>query len=393
MTQFFNHLSRQLIVGLTVMLTLFCTQLAVRAADERYFVTLKPVAVTTEGVVRLGDIAEIDGPNDVVIEALQGLDLQDAPEAGATVTISKAQVDIRLKLAKAPAGRIVVQGERTVVGLSRKAAKPTKAVTKLGDAKTSTSIRQVSALKAAAAEVAEKPTPKRVAPTTSVNRTEVVEVAKQAVLNRLPWDPRDIEIDASYVGARANDLTDEQLSNLHAELKSAWPPLGRVQVVVTAPGEGLADASVPVVLSVKYFQNTVIAKRAIEMGRTIQDGDVYVDRREVRELGVQIQELGDVLGRVAIRPIPALQPVRVGDVKVTQPPVAPVATKQIDKTPMIRRGDTVQLVAFGGPLAISVTAKALQDGAVGDVIRLENIDSKKAISGKVVGKGQVEVQY
>ncbi len=393
MTQRIPQFGRSLIAGLTVMLTLFCTQLAVRAGDDRYIVTLKPVAVVTDEIVRLGDIAEIEGASDVVIEALQGLDLQDAPTAGATVTISRSQVDIRLKLAKAPAGRIIVTGERTVVGLSRKVAKAPLTASKLGTEKTSNTIRQVSALKAAAAEVAEKPTLKRVAAASPTNRMEVVEVAKQAVLNRLPWDPRDIEIDATYVGARANDLHEDQLGHLSAELKSAWPPLGRVQVIVTAPGEGLADASIPVVLSVKYFQNTVIAKRAIEMGRTIQDGDVYVDRREVRELGVQIQELGDVLGRVSIRPIPALQPVRVGDVKAVQTVAAPVASKVVDKTPVIRRGDTVQLVAFGGPLAISVTAKSLQDGAVGDVIRLENVDSKKAISGKVVGKGQVEVQY
>lgn len=390
----------RLFAGLTVIISLFCGQVISRADDGRYIVTLKPVAVINDSMVRLGDIAEIDGAIDVVIEALQSLDLQDAPTPNETLSITKAQVDIRLKLAKAPAGRIIVKGDRTIVGLSSKKAdnnKETRALhTRSAEPKSSGSIRQVSALRAAADEASERSTSKRVAHPAASHKAEVVAVAKQVVLSRLPWDPSDIEIEAMFVGQRANDLTQEQALNLNAELKSAWPPLGRVQVVVHVPEMGEAEAGIPVVLSVKYFQNTVIAKRAIEMGRTIQPSDVYIDRREVRELGVQLQEVNDVIGRVALRPIPALQPVRVGDVKAAQPQpnqAASSTSKSVDRTPVIRRGDTVQMMATGGPLAISIMAKALQDGQLGDVIRMENVDSKKVVMGKVTGKNQVEVQY
>ncbi len=380
----------RLFAGLTVIVSLFCGQLVSRASDGRYVVTLKPVAVVSDSIVRLGDIAEIDGESDAVVEALQTLDLQDAPKPNEKVSITKAQVDIRLKLAKAPAGRIVVMGDRTIVGLSRKNSATNKDSaaqrTRNAGSNSKGPIRHVSALRAAADEATERTPSKKVVHPTAATKAEVVAVAKQVVLSRLPWDPSDIEIEAMFVGQRANDLTEEQTLNLQAELKSAWPPLGRVQVVVHAPQMGEAEPGIPVVLSVKYFQNTVIAKRAIEMGRTIQPSDVYIDRREVRELGVQLQEVNDVVGRVALRPIPALQPVRIGDVKAVQnqsSQTAATVAKSVDRTPVIRRGDTVQMVAMGGPLAISIMAKAQQDGQVGNVIRMENVDSKKVVMGKV----------
>ena len=363
-----------------------------QANDDRYFIDLRPVAAVGPQVVRLGDVADITGPDDVVIAALQGIDLQDPPQLGETISITKTQVDLRLKLAKAPAGRIVVRGDKTIIGLSRsKAAEQPAKVARLADSKTTHTVKQVSAIRPTSkTEVVES---HKVA--TQSSRQRVVTVAKQVILNRLPWDPNDIEIDATHVGNRADDLSPEQLDNLHAELRSAWPPLGRVQIVVNAPGQGVGEFGIPVVLNVKYFQDTVVAKRALEMGRPIQAEDVYVDRREIRELGMNMQSINDVVGRVAIRPITALQPVRVGDLKNNALPAAPAPAKPvvIDRTPAIRRGDTVQLVAQGGPIAISIMAKAQQDGQVGETIRLENVDSKKIVTGKVVGKNQVEVVY
>jgi flagella basal body P-ring formation protein FlgA len=63
----------------------------------------------------------------------------------------------------------------------------------------------------------------------------------------------------------------------------------------------------------------------------------------------------------------------------------------IDNPRVVVNGAQVQMVYIDGGLQIVTTGAALQDGAVGDFIKLRNVDSGVVISGQIQADGTVLV--
>ncbi|MDR1577960.1 MAG: flagellar basal body P-ring formation chaperone FlgA [Deltaproteobacteria bacterium] len=72
---------------------------------------------------------------------------------------------------------------------------------------------------------------------------------------------------------------------------------------------------------------------------------------------------------------------------------SPVRDRDLVQTSMVKKGETVTIVAQSGGLKVTALGQAKQDGALGQTIAVINQDSKKTISGKVIGPGMVEVMF
>jgi len=71
----------------------------------------------------------------------------------------------------------------------------------------------------------------------------------------------------------------------------------------------------------------------------------------------------------------------------------PVYPLLLDEPFAVHNGDMVELTLLSGPgVMIRSRAVAKQEGRIGDTIRLEQPDTKKAISGQIVGTKSVEVR-
>lgn len=70
----------------------------------------------------------------------------------------------------------------------------------------------------------------------------------------------------------------------------------------------------------------------------------------------------------------------------------PVLLRQLEPVWLVARGNPVVLVAEGGGLAVSTPAEALDDGAMGDVIRVTNLSSGRELKAVVTGKNTVTAQ-
>jgi hypothetical protein len=60
--------------------------------------------------------------------------------------------------------------------------------------------------------------------------------------------------------------------------------------------------------------------------------------------------------------------------------------------PLVRSRDRVQMIAIVGHVYATMPGEALQDGRMGQTISVRNVDSNKTVSGRVVGKGKVEIE-
>jgi flagella basal body P-ring formation protein FlgA len=68
-----------------------------------------------------------------------------------------------------------------------------------------------------------------------------------------------------------------------------------------------------------------------------------------------------------------------------------IPLRAIDNPRLVRSGGEVQLVFIEGGLTIVTTGAALQDGAIGDVVKIRNDDSGVTVSGAVQPDGTVRV--
>ncbi len=72
-------------------------------------------------------------------------------------------------------------------------------------------------------------------------------------------------------------------------------------------------------------------------------------------------------------------------------PGRPITLRAIDNLRLVRNGAEVQLIYVDGGLTIATKGAALQDGSVGEVIRIRNNDSGVTVSGAVQADGSVRV--
>jgi len=100
-------------------------------------------------------------------------------------------------------------------------------------------------------------------------------------------------------------------------------------------------------------------------------------RREQRE----VHSLAELAGPAKPIGLPLRRSLRAGD---------PLRPTDVEQPLLVKRGDTVELVAAADGVAVSVAAVALGPGRVGDVVSVRNVRTQRVVKGKVAGAGTVE---
>lgn len=127
--------------------------------------------------------------------------------------------------------------------------------------------------------------------------------------------------------------------------------------------DGLALGSAQATVMVE--RNQRVAARVLVRGETITAQNSRIERVSYTKA------LGDnelVLGMVAKRRL------REGQV---------IAVSLVDKPSVIERGQKVIIIAGDALVSASIEGEALASGAVGDTIRVRNLQSKKTLEGQV----------
>lgn len=141
---------------------------------------------------------------------------------------------------------------------------------------------------------------------------------------------------------------------------------GRVVNNLTVRGEMHATAEV------------VVAINRIRRGNVISAADVDCIETEIGDVVEPIFSCKEVIGMELSRSVRAGEPV---DRRYLQPPV------------VIERGAFVKIIAERGAMRLEATGTAIEDGRVGDVIRVQNSSSLKEIRAEVADKNEVRVRF
>ena len=178
-------------------------------------------------------------------------------------------------------------------------------------------------------------------------------------------EPQDVQLDPSNVGAL------ETVAVRHDTRT------GRFDVTFEVAHE---TGGTPVKL--RYTGNaietveTAVLARSVERNEVVKSSDVMMERRPRSEVGPDALDRSSVVGMQARRALRPGQPLRSAD---------------LAKPDLVQRDQGVTLIYEAPGIYLTMRGKAMENGAEGDVVNVLNLQSKRTISGIVIGRGQVSI--
>src|SRR5262249_27275582 len=127
--------------------------------------------------------------------------------------------------------------------------------------------------------------------------------------------------------------------------------------------------------AIETVEAAVLARGA-ERGEVLKSSDVMTERRPKAEVGADVLTRERAVGMQARRQIRAGQALKGADVS---------------KPDLVQRDQGVTLIYETAGIYLTVLGKALEAGTEGDVVNVMNLQSKRTVSGVVVGRGRVPI--
>lgn len=154
---------------------------------------------------------------------------------------------------------------------------------------------------------------------------------------------------------------------------------GYVRLIVVVKVNDVVKNKVKLSGWVDIFQPVVCASRDIKRGERIDKDDLYLVRRNISHLSSKIlTDMNNIIGLMAkhsIRKDTCLK------------------DWMFEKIPIVDKGDIVTILAESGDLKVTAVGKVLMKGYEGELVKVQNLMSKKEIYGKVVNGSMVAVDF
>jgi flagella basal body P-ring formation protein FlgA len=142
--------------------------------------------------------------------------------------------------------------------------------------------------------------------------------------------------------------------------------------------DGREAARLRITAQIDLQMAALVAARDLPRGQILAEGDVAESLVPYAQSKGALKEASQAVGQT---------------LRVSLRAGSPVRDRDLVKTSLVKKGETVTIIAQSGGLKITALGQARQDGALGQTIAVVNQDSKKTISAKVIGPGMVEVMF
>jgi flagella basal body P-ring formation protein FlgA len=119
-----------------------------------------------------------------------------------------------------------------------------------------------------------------------------------------------------------------------------------------------------------------VLTRNVERSEILKSADVVVERRPKAEIVGDAASRGQAVGMQMRKQLRSGQVLKLAD---------------LGKPDLVQRDDSVTLIYETTGLYLTMRGKALESGTDGDTVSVLNLQSKRAVSGVVIGRGQVAI--
>jgi flagellar basal body P-ring formation protein FlgA len=122
--------------------------------------------------------------------------------------------------------------------------------------------------------------------------------------------------------------------------------------------------------------DAAVLTRNVERGDVLKASDVAMERRPKAEIGSDAAARGRTIGMQMRRSLRAGQALHAADV---------------GKPDLVQKDDNVTLIYESAGIYLTARGKAIDNGTEGDTVSVLNLQSKRTITGTVVGRDQVAI--
>jgi flagella basal body P-ring formation protein FlgA len=291
-------------------------------------IRLKEEASIRSEAILLKDVAELNGTDRNAIEKLSKVVLGPSPEFGTAKILSRYQINERIQAGMHSLGDVPLSG-------------------------------------AAAVQVRIEGIP--------VDPDEIAAMLKSYVSKNTSWKESEIEIQ-SIGGLKGVELPPDG-----GELRMSQTSAVISRGSITAPIEILqADKTLRcfwIAAGIVIHSDAWVAAQKIVPGQIVKSNDFVKQSTRIEDLRTTyVHTLDEVVGKVARR---RFSP---GDLIVREAFVDPF---------LVKKGETVQLRLERSGVMLTAQARAEQDGRLGQMIRVRNLDFATVLKAQVTGRLQV----
>ncbi len=222
--------------------------------------------------------------------------------------------------------------------------------------------------------------PKTVEITTASQRVEgraFEKAFRSYVRDRMPWSPEKVRVGnvrtQGDVNVRAGRI------RLEVEPPRTTRLLGRVTLGVRLFVDDRPVRRVWVTGNIRVRANVWVLDKPVRRGRLLTTRDLRPMEMDLKSVppGV-IENAREVVGKRARRAIAGR---------------APIQRHWLERAPLVKRGDIVNIKAESGSLLITAIGVVRSDGALGEMVQVVNLQSKKSVYGRVVDARTVQVLF
>lgn len=212
-------------------------------------------------------------------------------------------------------------------------------------------------------------------------------VTRVALAFNVPWEPQRRTAGVTIRRADAEQLA-AVADTIHSEL-SGFIVEAAVEVdpAPAAPVEPASDPLLALVMP-EAVPETVqdtdpmisipVLSRRLRRDDVIGAGDIiWIEVPDDHQAAAYVRDAETLVGMSLSRGAIPGRPIQIGSVI---PPL------------VVSRNDTVTMLLQHGALSVTARGRAMEDGAVGDRIRVANVDSSRIVDARVIGPGTVTVQ-
>lgn len=293
-------------------------------------VQLKETVLVESGKVLLKDIANLEGKEPDLINKIGSLPIIDSPEFGEVKTLSRHQVDEILQRTRNAPPEIRICGA-PIVQIRLKGRR--------------------------------------------IHAEEIVPVLTAFMMERTPWREHEIEIH-SFKNLEEIEVPAEEF-DLRISEKSPIFGNGRMLVSFDAFRDGKKLTSFWLAAGIRIKAEILAAAQRIPYGKVIAPEDVVIAVTDIEDPDTAIMRNADeAIGNTAKR---SFYP---GD---------PLTRETLMKPFLVNSGDTVHLRLEGNGIVLTALARAEQNGRLGQVIRVRNLEFSNVLKARVTGRAQVEI--
>lgn len=191
----------------------------------------------------------------------------------------------------------------------------------------------------------------------------------------------DRRVDVAGATLEVSGISARSVIPAGAELaveRLAWQPAGRrFTAVLTAAARGAPPQRFTVAGRLRQQIEVPVLNRRLNAGEVITPGDLqWVSVGDQALPANAVYAPQELIGRTPRRSLPAGAPVIAADLK---------------RPAVVARGAPVTLILSTANMRLTARGRALDEGALGDGIRVANAQSHTVVAGVVLANGQVAV--